>query len=351
MKATSNLNLILSGFASMNIEVLDANLKDEYSYQDTTKDVFLNELEKLFNEYKSQGDTSFTIYKGKCSGEGCTGCGKNGFRFVGNVSRNYFSILFIADDAGIVTDIYECHEFVADLMVENLESSNWIYIYVDDRINFNKTPEYWIKLNAALAACNEIVNDTEGILDFDTVDYWLRKHEFTAKRIGSPLEEPSMKWQCFTDLYQQLTGLRNHVNSYETFVANANKEYRLITDERSLILWMLEYEAMFNKVPYEFRYVIRKNEDNYVTKNLNHLVFTGNRFCAALSFSKCYNKHQTELLNKYGTYTEDELAEVVCHEQYDYEANPAFSLKFHLERRVELAKLGAQVGLYVNGHH
>lgn len=334
----------------MNIEFLEANLTNEYSYQDTTKEIFLCELGKLFNEYKRQGDTSFTIYRGKCSGEGCTGCGKNGFQFVGNVSRNYFRVLFITDGDEIVTDIYECHEFVTDAKIENLESANWIYIYVDDRINFNKTPEYWIKLNAALAAYNEIVLDTTGILDFDTIDYWLSKHEFTAKRIGNPWEEPGMKWQCFTELYDQLTGLRNYISSYEALCEKANEEYLSITDERNLILWMLEYEPMFNKAPYEFKYVMRNNEYNYATKNLNHLVFTGNRFCISLSFIERYNKHHSELLNKYVTYTEDELAEVVCHEQYDYVANPAFSLKFHLERRVEAAKLGVSIPFYLSEH-
>lgn len=335
----------------MDIETLQHHLKEEFSYQDTTKEIFLSELDKLFNEYKNLGDTDFTVYKGKCSGEGCTGCGKNGFRFVGNVSRNYFSLLFITDDSETVTDIYECNEFITDSNMENIEGSNWIYIYVDDRVNFNKTAEYWIKLNAALAAYDELVHDAKGILDFDIVDYWLEKHEFTAKRVGNPSEEPGMKWQCFTNLYHQLMELRNYIRSYETLFEKAIKEYHIGVDEKGLMLWVLEYEPIYKKVPYGFNYLVQMNEDNYVVKNQNDLVFTGKCFCAVLCFINNYEKHHTELLNKFGTYTEGELAEVVCHEQYDYEANPAFSLKFHLERRIELVKLGTQIGFYLNGHH
>ena len=323
----------------MNMDVLNTHLKEEYSYQDTTKEIFLSELNKLFTNYKSEGDTGFTIYKGKCSGKGCMGCGKNGFRFVGNVTRNHFSLLFITDGGGTVTDIYECNEFTTAVKLENLEGANWIYIHADDKISFNKTPEYRIKLNAALAAYHEIVNERDA-LDFDTIDNWLRKHAATAKSIGSLAVEPGMKWRCFTNLYRQLTTLQNYIKSYEPLLEKANAEYRLIADEKSLLDWLLEYEPIFNEAPYEFHNVTEQTESSYTTNDLKKFVFTGTRYSTTFNFMTCYSKHHTEMLNKYGTYTEEELMEVVGHEQYDYETNSAFSLKFHLERRAEAEKTG-----------
>ncbi|MBX2913665.1 MAG: hypothetical protein KF856_00200 [Cyclobacteriaceae bacterium] len=337
MKANSNLKHLVNGMASMNMDVLNTHLKEEYSYQDTTKEIFLSELNKLFTNYKSEGDTGFTIYKGKCSGKGCAGCGKNGFRFMGNVTRNYFSLLFITDGVGTVTDIYECNEFITAVKVENLEGANWIYIHADDKVHFNKTPEYRIKLNAAMAAYHEIMHETDP-LDFYTIDNWLQKHAATAKSIESPAETSGMKWRCFTSLYRQLTTLQNYIKSYEPLLEKANAEYRLITDEKSLLDWLLEYEPIFNKAPYKFCDVTKQTESSYTSNDLKKIVFTGTRYSTTFNFIASYRKNHTEMLNKYGTYTEEELMEVVGHEQYDYETNLAFSLKFHLERRAEIAK-------------
>ncbi|MBX2897560.1 MAG: hypothetical protein KF763_19120 [Cyclobacteriaceae bacterium] len=347
MKANANLKHLVNGIASMNMDVLNTHLKKEYSYQDTTKEIFLSELSKLFTNYKSEGDTGFTSYKGKCSGKGCSGCSKSGFQFVGNVTRNYFNLLFITDGDGTVTDIYECNEFITALKVENLESANWIYIHADDKVHFNKTPEYWIKLTAAMAAYHEIVHEPDP-LDFYTIDKWLQKHAATAKSIESPAEAPGMKSRCFTNLYRQLTTLQNYINSNEPLLEKANAEYRLITDEKSLLDWLLEYEPLYNKSPYEFHDVAKQTENSYAANDLKKFVFTGTRYSTTFNFIACYRKHHTEMLNKYGTYTEEELIEVVGHEQYDYTANPAFSLKFHLERRDEEGKLGFGIPLNLN---
>jgi hypothetical protein len=57
---------ILSFFTSMDIDKLRIFLKDEYTYQNNTKDTFLNEIEDVFEAHKNSGDTELIIYKGAC---------------------------------------------------------------------------------------------------------------------------------------------------------------------------------------------------------------------------------------------------------------------------------------------
>ncbi len=47
------IETILNAFCSFDIENLRLHFKDEYSYQDAPKDVFLRELEKVFLNFQN----------------------------------------------------------------------------------------------------------------------------------------------------------------------------------------------------------------------------------------------------------------------------------------------------------
>ena len=51
--------------------------KEEYTYQDITKEIFLNQLDKVFQARKNTGDTELIIYNGECAAtKMCDNCGK-----------------------------------------------------------------------------------------------------------------------------------------------------------------------------------------------------------------------------------------------------------------------------------
>jgi hypothetical protein len=78
----------------MDIAKLRLQLKDDYTYDETTKEIFLNKIESVFEAQKNLGDTELIIYKGACAGKKCDNCGKKGYRFIGNHSRSYIDLLF-----------------------------------------------------------------------------------------------------------------------------------------------------------------------------------------------------------------------------------------------------------------
>jgi hypothetical protein len=98
----SYIQTILNAFSSMDIAMLRNQLKDEYSYQDATKDIFLNEIEKFFKRRKDAGDTKLIIYEGECTDETCPDYGKRGYRFIGNRSRNYIDFVFKTEKDDII---------------------------------------------------------------------------------------------------------------------------------------------------------------------------------------------------------------------------------------------------------
>lgn len=94
-------------FERMDIEMIDAFLSEEQTYQDVKKQLFINELERVFNQFKNNGDTNLIAFEGSCNS--CIK-GKFGYTFVGNVSANYLSIIFDINDGKII-DLYDCSSF------------------------------------------------------------------------------------------------------------------------------------------------------------------------------------------------------------------------------------------------
>ncbi len=150
------IETILYAFCSFDIENLRLHLKDEYSYQDAPKDVFLRELEKVFLNFQNAGDTAITIYEGRCNGKTCPNFGKRGYRFVGNNSMRYLDLIFETDGDNIL-DIYNCAKFKSDKKIKKLKYKREIKIPEDERNSFVPTPEYLAKLNAATQHGNRLL--------------------------------------------------------------------------------------------------------------------------------------------------------------------------------------------------
>lgn len=154
----------------------------------------------------------------------------------------------------------------------------------------------------------------------------------------------------FTNLYEKFRDFREYLSVYENTFTKANHDYKLVAEEKDLITWMLEYETMFSKAPYYFRFGIMNNGEGYTSEHIDSIIFTGALFTEGFSFITTYQKHHLVVLNKYGIYNADEIPEIIGHEEYDYAINPVYSLKFHLEKRVEAAGLGVQIPFNLNGY-
>lgn len=96
----------------LDIEMIDDLLKDDRTYQEMSKKVFLDKLDNAFQEFLDGGDSFLKMYGGYCSCEECNykSCG---YCFIGNHSKNYFNLIVEIENDEI-KDIYECRQFRCD---------------------------------------------------------------------------------------------------------------------------------------------------------------------------------------------------------------------------------------------
>ncbi len=92
---------------TMDIEMIDAFLDDDKTYQDFKKYIFISKLQEAFEKFANFGDTNLISVAGRC-----TSCDKtkSGFLFIGNNSNNYMNLIFDTAN-GKVNDLYECRNF------------------------------------------------------------------------------------------------------------------------------------------------------------------------------------------------------------------------------------------------
>lgn len=348
MPYNTYIEIILSYFTSMDIAKLRLYLKDDFTYQDTTKEIFLSEIASIFDAHKNSGDTKLIIYKGACGSKICENCGKKGFRFVGNHFNNYIDLLFETEGDDI-KDIYSCEQFKPDVEIADLGTRAYIYINHDDRLSFIKTPEYWSKVHAANVAYSEIITTPPTQLDFEELNSWVNKYIDLNARIGNyDLFNPSMRWTPFSRLYSDLMKIVICESKYLNDFIEANYLTFKIETEQSLIDWLLKYEAIYEDAPIFLTYQFVKEDGSYKWNNGNPILFHGEIFLETFSFIEFYQAKYEKLMHKYSTYTQSEELEYCSKQSFEKKRFDIFSLRFHLDRREALEKSGVNIPLYIN---
>jgi hypothetical protein len=345
---SSYVKTILSYFQTLDIAKLRLYLKEDYTYQDTTKEIFLNEIEDIFKALHNSGDTEILLYPGYCgaTSDMCDNCGKKGYRMVGNKSGNHIDLIFEIENDDI-KDIFDCSRFESEKEINNLNQQATIYIALDYKVTFKKTPEYWSKLNAANRALEEIITTPPSLIDFETLCYWVDKNSIVNKLIGGDsLFSPIMKWTPFTRLFFDLSEIRCFLQEYIVLLTEANKKISHNKTEEDIIDWLLEYELVYEKAPYEIGYNLIKVNDYCILVNKEEIHFEGQEFISAVIFFEYYNKQYYPLLEKYSTYTNKEIDEAYNDFESQKKGIDITSLRFHIEKRKALKEIGITIPFY-----
>lgn len=325
----------------MDIDNLRLNLKDEYSYEDTTKEIFLNEIDQVFQAHKNLGDTELIIYLGKCAGETCPNCGKKGYRFVGNHSKNYMDLIFEIEGDDIL-DFFTCCTFKTDSDVSESGTKADIYINLDDQNSFLKTPEYCAKVNSAKTAWAEIITIPPRQLNFEELSFWIDKYSVTNELIGKvdPFESP-MKWTPFSLLYNDLKEIRYYLSDHIAEIRTANSEIEHIKTEKDLLIWLLNYEGIGKNVPFYLGYGFKEEGDYFKLHYYDTIHFKDDIFNDAMNFIAYFQKQHEEMLDKYTVFTHEEASILSVDRD-------TFLLKYHLEYRKEKEEAGIHTPFYIN---
>lgn len=348
MKETETyVDSILSGFQKMDIDYLRKNLKDDHCYQEAPKEIFLNEVEDIFKAHRTSGDNELYVFKGACQGEKCANCGKSGIRFMGNKSHNYFDLIFQIEEDDI-KDIFTCSEFETEEYSGKLGIQASIYINEDDRVSFVKTAEYLSKLNNALSAFDELICKPTRIVTFEDCTYWVSKYAFLYESLGGrDIFAFPMKWSKFLNLYYVINEWSEFLNNSFRLIKNAVSELKEVSTEEETISWVIKYEDLFEKIPFDLKFGTTKDNGFFRTDSKFEMLLTGEVFDGLFMFIDQFFEHQNTLLEKFGSYTDEEAREIF--NKYGSEDGVNLSsIKYHLERRAEAKLLGFEIPFYLN---
>jgi hypothetical protein len=288
----SYLQSVLSAFAEMDIDKLQFYLKEEYNYQDTTKEIFLEKISGLFKDFREEGNSHLEIHPGLCGSDPkeCDNCGKRGYLFMGNASKNYIGMVFEFKEDEL-TDIFDCSFFKTDSPVADLGSKASVYVHRDEDIKFNKTPEYWSKVNAAEKAYAELITDPYRMLEIEELCYWLEKNQFVYQYIGeySVFDSP-MRWTPFTELYYELENCTTYITTHQKQFREALKNSSEDLTRPKLLTWLNTYKTLHEEVPVEWSFLVKKDGEHYFnsTKTLG---FTGAAFDRTQAFITRYETY------------------------------------------------------------
>lgn len=100
---------VLHFLQNLDIEMIDAVLEPNRTYQNFQKHIFIQKLGHALDQFIQSGDTYLWRYSGLCDSKTCNyQC--SGYTFIGNHSGNYFDLI-IDIKKGVVQDMYECIHF------------------------------------------------------------------------------------------------------------------------------------------------------------------------------------------------------------------------------------------------
>jgi len=323
--------LIIKSFQNMDLDMLVILLDENKTYQDATKEIFIEKLEIVFSHFKKKGDTLLFPYKGSCNSDECTNKGCSGYSFVGNNSKNHIDLIFQESNDDI-EDIFHCNGF--ENINKSIEKINLITIeiYKDEKATFKPSVDFLIRNQKCKLAFEEIIQYQNKIIDQDIYIPWLEKHYKLYKYFDFPPYFYSDFYKFYSIYYdiKQLTEfLQTSDLSKEALEKYQENE---INEEIQLIKWLSKYEhAGLNLALFLFK----KNDFEYPEKfdyyQVGEIKIKAFDYVNIAKFKFIFEDHYWKMLDKYSIFSEEEKTRY-SNEDGEMSYNIS-SLTYHLESR------------------
>ncbi|MBL0261019.1 MAG: hypothetical protein IPQ10_08120 [Saprospiraceae bacterium] len=167
--------LIIESFQKMDLNMLDILLDENRTYQDATKEVFLEKLNIVFSKLKNNGDTLLSTYEGFCNSDACHNKSCKGYSFVGNKSKKHIDLIFEELDND-VKDICHCNGFKTYETFVETENLIMIDVKNDEKADFKPSINFLIISQKCKLAYEELIHYQNKIIDKEVYLTWLAKH-------------------------------------------------------------------------------------------------------------------------------------------------------------------------------
>lgn len=356
---SSYLQIILHCFSKMDIEGLRTYLKKDYSYQDTSQESFLDKIDVLFSELNRKGDNGLEVIEGNCVELSCRPNSiRTGYRFIGNVSRDYLDLRFILDgniqsSESDILDIFTCNCFCTKETGKQLGNRNIIEVFLDEEVGFNPSIDFTIHSSMAKSAILESQSFKGVEVEFAIIEQWLVKYRSSFIYLDEILRVFS-KWSFgeFMQYYYDLNSLIEVIIQLDGVelpkVINLDSEMR----EKENKDWVVKFEEIMAKDGSNFY------EKFYLNGVGTYLDYWGEFLIVGGPIQKIgelilnhFIPIKEALMEKYFALTESDLDKIS--EEYSFMEDPLSlykNLYQHLEIRERALKNGEQIPFYLNSY-
>lgn len=245
------IDLIIQAIKNFDIAALKELLDDDKPYQDVPKTLFLEKIEKKFNQAKGDDCHSFDdVFFGIC---GSCNKGCEGMTFLSH-SGYYLDLFIESKDGETADDIYVCNKLTNFTELEKTMDLGFSF-RKDEYYNFKPTAEYLIikkEYNALLA---EITAINTPIKVDELKNWYYNNFSYISKTINGfgPFE-------CFDyNLYSDAYSLTSQIERvFEMFQAQEQAtesliDYQNCKTERERLIWFFKNQKHhYGSTYYEF---------------------------------------------------------------------------------------------------
>ena len=105
----SKTELLIESLETMNLNLMDVLLDEHNTYDEASKDVFLEKVNEVFTELKTAGNTRLHAHQGYCHSSESPNKGCKGYSFVANKTNDYFDLI-IEEKNNDIHDLFGCSE-------------------------------------------------------------------------------------------------------------------------------------------------------------------------------------------------------------------------------------------------
>jgi hypothetical protein len=325
------IEYIIESFQKMDLNMLDILLDENRTYQDATKEVFLEKLNTAFAQLKKSGDTFLLSYKGFCNSEECSNNGCKGYSFVGNNSKKHIDLIFEELDND-VNEIYHCNGFETYETSVETENLIWIDVKNDEKADFKPSIDFLIKSQQCKLAYEELTRYQDTIIDKEVYLVWLEKFHYLYKSFDLPPLFYS-EFDKFHTLYYRFNELNDFLQSND-FAKEAVKEFQTIdkSNEPLLLKWLIKYEKtgdnltlfLYEDIDFEFP---EKSE----CFNVDDFKINTSDFWYIAKFKFLFDEYYWNMLEKYTTFSNEQTTQYI--NENSEMSNYINSLSYHIDKR------------------
>jgi hypothetical protein len=196
----SKKQLIIESIQNMDLDMLDMLLDDEKVYQGTTKKIFIEKIEDIFQWFKREGNTFLHSYNGKCSKPDCINKGCSGVFFIGNLKKFHIDLIFKEIDNEII-DVFQCDNFKTNKRIWEFDEQEDIIIFDDEKVSFKSTLDFLIENQKYKHAVEEIEQLSDSIISSAIYSNWLTKYKDLRLSFDESKHNRFYNFNKFNNLY------------------------------------------------------------------------------------------------------------------------------------------------------